>query len=137
MYHSVAVAGADDGDVIGTLGQVGKQVGNFNATLAVLAELAGRAKQSGVLLNELIASIAKLRRTRLAMQFVQQRLGIKGFQMTGTAGHEQEDNRSCLAVRAMGSLWCQRVGGRVAVQQGGQGQAAETAEGIAEKSAPG
>ena len=57
-----------------------------------------RAEQLGVAVDELILRFAELRRSRLAVQLVEQRLGIERFQVARSAGHEQKDDGLGLAV---------------------------------------
>ena len=75
-----------------------------------LANLRARAEQPGIRLDELVLRLAELRRPRLAVQPVEQRLGIEGFQMARAAGHEQEDDRLRLGLGPMRAFRGQRVG---------------------------
>ena len=47
----------------------------------------------GLSADELALDVAEFVGPRLSVQLVEQRLGIEGLQVTGTAGHEQEDYR--------------------------------------------
>ena len=104
---------------------------------AVLGELARRAEQLGVALNKLIFRLAKLRRPRLAVELVQQRLGIERLQVAGTAGHHQEDDRLRFRSGQVRFLRRQRIGRGGAelflVEQREQRQAAEATEGLAQE----
>ena len=75
------------------LGDVREQVGDLDAALAVLLERPPGAEQPGVALDELILRLAELLGPRLAVELVQQRLGVEGLEVAGPAGHEQEDDR--------------------------------------------
>ena len=86
----VAVARADDGEVVDALGRVREQVGDFDAALAVFLKRALGAEQLAHPSDELILRLAELRRPRLAVQLVQQRLGIEGLEVARPAGHERK-----------------------------------------------
>ena len=102
--HHVAVAGADDRDIVDALGEVREQVGDFDAALAVAFEGALGAEQSRFVVDELILRFAELGRPLLAVELVQQRLGIEGVHVAWTAGQEQEDHRLGLGL-ACAAAW--------------------------------
>ena len=89
-------------------------------------------------LDELILRFAELRGPRLAVELVEQRLGVERFEMARPARHEQEDDRLGLG-RQMRRPWpradssAPAAGAASFVQQRRQRQAAEAAEGIAEE----
>ena len=108
-------------------GGVRKQVGYLDAALAVLPEACACCRAAGRRREiNWYCRIAELFRPRLAIELVEQRLGIEGFQMARTAGHEQEDHGLGLWPRPMRRLRCQRIGGGAdasCMQQRRQGQA--------------
>ena len=57
-----------------------------------------RAENARLRIDVLILRVAELRRALLAVQLVQQRLGVEGLQVGRAAGHEQEDDRLRLRV---------------------------------------
>ena len=132
----VAVARPDHGDVVDATGDVGEEVGDFDAALPILSERATGAQQPGVTLNLLILHVAELFRARLALELVQQRLGIEGLEMAGPSGHEQEDHRGRLGrdVDRPGGQGIVHAGAEpLPVQDRGEGQAADAAEGVADE----
>ena len=133
----VAVARADHGDVVDAAGDVREEVGDLDAALAVLPERPPGAEQPGVALDELILRLAELLRARLAVELVQQRLGIERLEMARPAGHEQEDHRAS-PWPACGPAWGPAGSATPArsllpVQERGEGEAAEAAEGVADE----
>src|SRR6185437_5301455 len=134
----IAVTRAHDGDVIHAASRVRKQIGYLDAGATAFLEFSFAAKKASFLGNKLIFGIAKLFGTRLAIEFVQQRLGIERLQMTGTTGHEQENDRFRFALRQIRRFWCQRIRGsanRVLMQERCQSQCAEATECVSQKSA--
>ena len=75
--HAVGDARADQRDVVGVLVQVRHQVRHVHARLAVLAPLAVRAQAERVALEELAVNLAEARRQGLAVERVQERLGVE------------------------------------------------------------
>ena len=94
------------------------------------------AEQLGIALHELVLRLAKLLRPRLPFELIEQRLGIERFEVARPAGHEQEDHGRRLGgkVRRFG---CERVNdgraGLLVVQERGQREPAEAAEGVADE----
>ena len=106
-----AHARADQRDVVGVPVQVRHQVRHVHARLAVLAPLAMAAQAERVALEELAVDLAEAGRQRLAVEPVQERLGVEQVHLARTAGHEQED--AALGLRGeMRRLRRQRVGRR-------------------------
>ena len=77
-------------------GQVREQVGDFDAALAVPLEGALGAEQARFGVDELILGLAETLRPLLAVQLVEQRLGIERVHLAGAAGQEQEHHRLSL-----------------------------------------
>src|SRR5262245_66411199 len=98
MHDLVAVAGADDGDVVDALGGVWEEVGDFEAALTVLAEFSLRAEEAGVGAYELVFGFAEFVGLFLAVELIEQLLGIARVDVAGGAGHEAEDARFGLCV---------------------------------------
>src|SRR5262245_4650222 len=92
MDHHIAVAGANDGDVIYTLGEAREKVRDLDAALTVSFECALHAEQLRLARDELILRLAETRRALLAVQFVEQWFGIEGLQVAGAASKEKEDH---------------------------------------------
>ena len=78
-------------DVVGVLVQVRHQVRHIHSRLAVPAPLAMRGQAERVVFEELAVDLAEAGRERLAVELLQQRLGIEQVHLAGTARHEQED----------------------------------------------
>ena len=99
--------------------------------LAVLAERALVPSRRALLWTELVLGLAELRGALLAVELVEQRLGIERLQVARPAGHEQEDDRAGLG-RASEPAWepAEWSGpARAAlVEQRRQGQPAEAAK---------
>src|SRR5262249_46795303 len=103
-------------------------------------EGAPATEQASILLNELILRLSELGRARLAVELVQQRLGMKGIEVARSTGHEEEHNCPRLGAGSMRRLRRQGVGAgaeALLVDERGQGQRAEAAKGIAEERATG
>ena len=93
VRETFVVDGADDGEVVGALGGVRKQVGHFESGLAVLLECERGAEEDGILeaaVHEFGVSEAGGR--MLAVEFRQQRLGIERVHVARSALHEQVDH---------------------------------------------
>src|SRR5262249_49623746 len=137
---AIAVTGTQHGKVVDPCGGVREQVGNLDAGLTVLLEDALTAKQAGILLDELILRLAELCGTRLAVEVIQERLGVEGVEMTGSAGHEEENDSPGPGTGFVRRLRGERVGRGAAqvvlVEEGSQGQRPEATEGFAEEPAP-
>ena len=87
--------------------------------------------------DELILRLAELGRPLLAVELVQQRLGVERLQVARSAGHEQEDDRLRLGL-ACAAAWepadCNGAARSIfLLQHGAERQRAEAAEGVAEK----
>src|SRR5262245_57787850 len=137
MDDHVAVTRADDGDVVDARRRVRKEIGNVDAGPAVFLKRSLGAEQLRVWLNLLILRLAKLLRALLAVQLLQERLGIEGLQMARPAGHEEENDRFGLGVRQVRRPWRQRVmrccANLLVVQKRRQGKPAEAAKRFGEK----
>src|SRR5262249_25981242 len=111
---------------------------HLDAGPAIFAKGAFAAEQTSIRGNKLIFGIAKRFGSRPAVELIEQRLGIEGFEMAGAAGHEQKDHRFRLGMGKMRRLGSQRISRSgaeaVVVKQGGQGESTEAAKGISEKS---
>jgi hypothetical protein len=77
--------------------------------LAVFGEFPRGTEQLGIGPDELIASLAEFPGPGLAMELVEKRLGVEGFEMARPAGHEQEDDRLRFGGKVR-SLGRQRIG---------------------------
>ena len=71
MDDHVAVAGAQDRDVVDAAGGMRQQVRHLDARAAVSLERPLRTEELGVRLYELVLGFAELRRSRLSVQLVQ------------------------------------------------------------------
>ena len=103
---------------------------------AVLRELAGRAEQLGALRDELVLGLAELCRPRLAVELVQERLGVERVEVARPAGHEQEDDalRLRLEVRLLrGERVGERRGPGRSASRDARASAAEPAEGVGQE----
>src|SRR5262249_1510281 len=101
-------------------------------------ELAGAAEQTGVLLDELVAGVAKLGGAALTIELVQERLGGGRLPGAGGAGPEKGEHR-LRPGREGGAVRRPRIDGcdALLLQQRGQRQTAKAAEGVAEEGAAG
>ena len=116
VIERIAVHRLDDGDVVGHVGEVRQQLGQFRAALAVPGELELRAEQLGVGVDERGAiALEQIGRRQLAVPFGQFRLVVEQFQVARPAGHEQVDHALGLGgeVRQLGR---QRVAGAAAAR---------------------
>ena len=96
-----------------------------------------RAEEASVGLDELIIGLPELRRPRLAVQAVEQRLGIERLQMARAAGHEEEDDGLGLG-GATGRAGFERIGADAfVVQHGRERKAADAATGGLEEGTAG
>jgi len=102
----VAVAGADDGHVVHTLGHVGEQIRDFNSRLSVLLKRAPSAEEAGILFQELRPDGPETLRQRLAFQLIEQRLRIERVHLAGTACLKKKNHRLSLG-RQRRRLWIQ------------------------------
>src|SRR5262249_40917348 len=139
MDDHVAVARTDDGDVVDASAHVGKQIRNFDAALSVFAERAFRPQQPRVALDELVLGLAELFGPGLAIELIQERLGTNRSDVTGAAGHEEEDPRAGLRRKRgpSGGQLAVRSGVRLVIEERRQRKPAETAAGVAEEFAAG
>ena len=92
MDDHVAVAGAQDGDVVDACGGMGQQIGDLDSALSVLSEGPLGAQQHGVFLDELVLGFAEFGGAGLAVELVEQRFRVEGFDVAGPAGHEEEND---------------------------------------------
>jgi hypothetical protein len=119
-------------------GEVGEEVGDFESGPPVPAEREGRGHEPAVAgPHELQVEAVGVEAGRqgLSVETAEDGLGIKGLEVAGPAGHEEEDDAACGAgeVRRPGR---QRVGGGagcVAGQLFTQGKAAEAEGGAAQE----
>ena len=135
----VALARADDREVVHAGRDMRKEVGNLDAALTVSLERAFGAEGLRGRRDGLVCHVAGRLRGRLAPELVEQRFRIKRLHLARAAGHEQKDHR----LRLGGQWWefrRERIGVRrgrgaqtLRVQHGREGEAAETARGVAEK----
>ncbi len=126
-----SVKGTHDAEVVHTAGDMGEQVTHRQAALAILAKFPRGTEQR--------TSLGKGHPRQIvgkgfAAVTIQQRFGVKGVDMTGTALHEQKDN----AFRPGPQMSaCHRVRGTLfRPQQGGQGEVAKTARGALQETTP-
>ena len=136
MDDHIAVARPDDRDIVDARGSLWEEVGNLDAALTVLLEGATAAEQLGVALDELVLGFAELLGARLAVELIEQWLGIEGFEVARPSRHEQEDHRARLGLmmRRLRAERARRTGaGLLFPQDRRQREAAKSAEGIAHK----
>ena len=109
--------------------------------LAVLLEGALAAEDARVGIDVLVFDVAELGRPLLSVEFVEQRLGVPGFEMRGAARHVDEDEG--LGFGLVGHV--RRLGGERIVAGGaglrfrhhsGEGHGAHAAEAVGEKFPP-
>ena len=93
VREAVVIHGTDDGDIVDALREFGKEIRDFNARLAVLAEGAPAA-DDGLLIEfgELQLHASEAGGHELAVEFVERGLGVEGFQMRRSAVHEEKDD---------------------------------------------
>ncbi len=135
-------AGLDERDLVGVLGQVGQQVREIGAALAVLPEgAAGRREQlADTPLGTRLDALEERGRDVLACELVQRRLVVVQVQRAGRAVLMQPDDRLHLGLE-MRLARGERVGqlgghGRLqadAGQQPGEGRAARIGTGLGEE----
>ena len=138
MVQAVGPAGADDAQVVRTGRRLRQPVGNPQAPLAVLLPLAGRIHDGAVVLPHRQDHRLESRRHRLAVELLEQRLGIERVEMAGATFHEEEDDG--FGSRGnVGSFGGQRAGRREdgSWQQVRKGQAAKAGTGGEEHLAAG
>ena len=116
----VGVERPDHGHVVDAGGQMGKDLGNFDAGLAVPGELEGTPDVDSLFQAAVNAG------HRGAVVAVQGRLGVEGVHLAGRAEHEEKDAGLGLA-RQVGWLGGQRIAGgpgsgqqAVLVEHGGE-----------------
>src|SRR5205085_1864376 len=93
VYECVGLARADHGQIVGACSYVWQQIRNPQTALPVLLKGSLGAEELGVAFNELPFHFAEFFRPCLAVQLIQQRLRVKGFEVAWATGHEQEDDR--------------------------------------------
>ena len=126
--------GADDADLVGDRSCVGEKVGNLDARLAVFLKAGEGAAgdELGTLeLGELLAFGERFRE-RLAVELVQFRLGIEGFQVRGAAGHAEVDHAFRLRREVESALLLdhRQAGAALRVRELREGDPAETGKGF-------
>ena len=92
MDDTVRMQRANHRDVIGAVGQVGKQVRHDQSRFTVRSERPLAAKEQGFLCCLLRFHRPERGRYRHAMKLVQEWFGIKGLDLTGTTSHEEENH---------------------------------------------
>ena len=113
-----------------------EQIGDFDSVLPIALKRPLGSEQARFRVHELIFGLSKALRPLLAIQFVQQGLGVERVHLAGTARQKQEHHgfRLGLHVRRFGS---ERVIARCArgllLQHGAERQGADSTAGIAEK----
>ena len=144
--EGLVVAGADDRKVVGELRELRKQVGNFQSGLAVLLENTPRPHQLGFLrldLRQADTLVQVTGRKILAVQFLQLRLGIEGFELAGATLQKDEDHALGLGLE-VGRLDGQGVVGggwsigsrRFRLQHAVEGQSPESQPGAGQEFTP-
>ena len=111
MDDTVAVAAANDGDVVDALRRLRKQVGNRNSGFPVPAKGPFRTKQLGTGFDLLVFDVAERFRPVLSVEPVEQRLGVERFDVTRAAGHKEENDRSGLGRVRMRGRCGERIAG--------------------------
>ena len=81
MDDHVGVARPNDGEVVDAFGRQGEEVGDVDTGLAILAKRPFGAQQTGVALDKLVLGFAELLGPNLAVELVEQRLGVEGLEM--------------------------------------------------------
>ena len=87
MVRLIGMHGTNDTKVIGMAGKIREEFAHHYATLAMFGELEWTGHQAGSLL--LTKSFAVW---HFALMFGQQRFGVEGVHMGGTAVHEEKDH---------------------------------------------
>src|SRR5213594_3304364 len=138
MHYHVAMHRADDTKIVDNLRLVRKQVRNLDARLSILLERTLRAEQSRCRVHVLILHIAKLGGPFLAIQLIEQRLGIESLEMRWPTRHENENE--CLRpgmIRHVRRLGRERIvarrGGLLLRNHRGESQRACSTETIGQK----
>ena len=133
VNHHVPMAGPDHRDIVNTFGRVRKQIGNFDPALPVSLKGPLRPEELSFRGDKLIFRFSKTSRPLLAIQFVEQWLGIVSLDVARPAGHEQEDDSRSLRrhIRRLGSQRIHASGG--ALQHRAHRQRAKPAESIRQK----
>ncbi len=85
-------ARSQEANIIDALSQIGKQVGNPHAALAVLLEFPSAGKQWGIAFCELTGRPAYTFGKRLALPFFERWFVIEKIDVTGPADHEHKDD---------------------------------------------
>ncbi len=142
MVGVVAVHRADDADVVHAAGDVGKQLADLGAALAVRLEAPLRFLEEQLLVAGPVARFRMIQGHLLAVVGMQAGFGVEGIDVRHAAAQEEEDHALCLAgeVRWPRCQRIKRVGcGCVSRQQLAQhaGQQRRGGKGGAEKSPAG
>ena len=90
----VGVHRANQADVVGHLAQVGHQLAQLHAALAMLREFPRAAKQLGAGFGDIV--VLDVAREGLQVPLSQLGLGVEQIDMAGAALHEHRDHRPCL-----------------------------------------
>lgn len=106
MIGDIGVHGADDAEVVGAGGDVGEDVGDFEAALAVALELVGRPHEGA----GLAFGAEVFARHGLAMEAVEFGFGVESVDLGGAAVGEDVDDVFGFAAE-LGGVGDERVGG--------------------------
>src|ERR1700722_3261819 len=139
MNEGIGLAGADHGQVVGARSRVGEQVRDPDAAVSILLETALGAEQTGFALDELTLRRAKALGHRLPVEPVQPRLLVECFQVTWSAGHEQNYHGFGLGgkVRGMPGEWiCRSATSPRLGEERTKSDGAEAAERIGQELSP-
>ena len=111
VVRVVGVHRANQGNVVGTLRDVGEEFADFNAALPAFLELPLWPLQEQLFVAGAIARFGVVERHRLAVIGGELRLRVEGIDVRHAAGHEQEDDVRGLR-REVRRLRGERVGTR-------------------------
>ena len=93
VVELIGVHGSHEQEIVGALGEVGQQVAEFHARLAVSGELAwGAHEYGGLFFDERESDVLGERFWEgLAVEFVEFWFGVVEVQLAGCSLHEDED----------------------------------------------
>ncbi len=94
VIEGVAMAGTNDGDIVGVFGDMGIERGDFEARFAAAVKVPGGAAHEGFAEVDAAGdkAFAEGAGQRLAVVFSQRRFGIPGVHVADAAVHEEEDD---------------------------------------------
>ena len=134
VVEGVAVATADDGQIIGMFGEMGVEGGDLQAGFAAAIELPRRAAHEGF--SEIDAAgdeaFAEGTGEGLAVVLAEGRFGVEGIDVADAAVHEEEDDVFGLR-RKVGRAGGGGAGVCLLFEQGGQGECAKAFAGAGEE----